>query len=69
MHIFVRCSALHYDISGLPRASVIVPFYNEWPSILLRTVYSIINRTPRSLLADIILVDDASDMGENGIAV
>ena len=44
----------------LPTVSVIIPFYDEHFSTLLRTVYSVINRSPRELLAEIILSDDGS---------
>lgn len=47
----------------LPKVSVIIPFYNEHWSTLLRTVYSIINRTPMQLLVEIILIDDCSTKG------
>lgn len=45
----------------LPSASIIICFYNEALSALLRTVYSILDRTRESLLHEIIIVDDFSD--------
>ncbi|XP_019635133.1 PREDICTED: polypeptide N-acetylgalactosaminyltransferase 13-like isoform X2 [Branchiostoma belcheri] len=45
----------------LPRMSVVIVFHNEAWCTLLRSVHSIINRTPRDYLEEIILVDDASE--------
>ncbi|XP_026680901.1 N-acetylgalactosaminyltransferase 6-like, partial [Diaphorina citri] len=47
-------------LSSLPTVSVVVPFFNEHWSVLLRTVYSVIIRSPPSLMKQIILVDDCS---------
>nr|KAG5692701.1 hypothetical protein BaRGS_008564 [Batillaria attramentaria] len=57
----VGCESVQYA-DDLPTTAIVIPFHNEWPSVLLRTVYSIINRTPKSLLKQIILVDDASNL-------
>jgi polypeptide N-acetylgalactosaminyltransferase len=48
----------------LPSTSVIIIFYNEHLSILLRTLHSVYNRTPKELLHEIILVNDASTKQE-----
>lgn len=57
-----RCRFKKYN-SKLPTVSVVVPFHNEHFSTLLRTVYSVLNRSPKILLKEIILVDDSSTKG------
>lgn len=47
----------------LPRVSVIICFYNEAMSALLRTVHTVLLRSPAHLIHEIILVDDNSDFG------
>lgn len=54
------CRAKPYVRAKLPRASVVIPFYNEALSMLLRTIHSVLNRSPDDLLNEIILVDDRS---------
>jgi len=48
----------------LPTVSVVIPFFNEHWTTLLRTFHSVINRSPSKLLLEIILVDDASTKPE-----
>eukprot|EP00923_Selenidium_pygospionis_P041358 GHVN01071670.1.p1 GENE.GHVN01071670.1~~GHVN01071670.1.p1 ORF type:complete len:602 (+),score=76.04 GHVN01071670.1:530-2335(+) len=55
-----QCKAIHYDLNDLPTASVVIVFYNEPMSTLLRSVHSVLDRTPPQLLDEIILVDDGS---------
>ncbi|KAK3852462.1 hypothetical protein Pcinc_040953 [Petrolisthes cinctipes] len=61
----VRCKSIHYD-SDLPTASVIIIFTNEAWTPLIRTIWSVLNRSPRRFLKEIVLVDDFSDRAELG---
>lgn len=56
---FPECRDLTYP-EKLPTTSVIIIFYNEDSQTLMRTVHSVIDRSPSQLLAEIILVDDFS---------
>ena len=54
------CHTIRYDPSHDLTTTVIIPFYNEALSMLLRTVHSILRHTPDSLLEEIIIIDDHS---------
>uniref|UniRef100_T1JGQ4 Glycosyltransferase 2-like domain-containing protein n=1 Tax=Strigamia maritima TaxID=126957 RepID=T1JGQ4_STRMM len=61
-----RCRSTAYDDDSLPSASVVIAFHNEARSVLLRTLISVLNRTPPSLIEEIILIDDYSDDARDG---
>ncbi|CAG0878993.1 unnamed protein product [Darwinula stevensoni] len=48
---------------ALPATTVVICFYNEAKSVLVRTVTTVIRRTSSDILQGIILVDDCSDDG------
>ena len=62
-----RCKYQVYS-EELSTVSIVICFYNEAWSTLLRTVYSVLDRTPRRLIHEIILVDDFSELSKcNGM--
>jgi len=60
-----ECKNWHYP-SNLPKASVVIVFHNEGRSTLMRTVHSVINRSPNTFLEEVLLVDDFSDRKDLG---
>ncbi|XP_037050346.1 polypeptide N-acetylgalactosaminyltransferase 5-like [Bradysia coprophila] len=60
-----ECLTITYQ-SRLPTTSIVIIFHNEAWCTLTRSMWSIINRSPRKLLKEIILVDDKSTLEHLG---
>ncbi|GMS78647.1 hypothetical protein PENTCL1PPCAC_822, partial [Pristionchus entomophagus] len=59
-----ECKSVKYNLNKLPRASVVIIFTDEAWSPLLRTVHSVVNRSPPELIEEVILFDDNSQREE-----
>lgn len=58
------CKMTSHDVTILPTASVIIIFYEEPYSVLIRTIHSVLNTAPSMLVKEIILVDDFSSFDD-----
>eukprot|EP00039_Didymoeca_costata_P004072 m.71181 g.71181 ORF g.71181 m.71181 type:complete len:603 (+) comp12221_c0_seq1:404-2212(+) len=56
-----KTSQPDFDLESLPDTTVVFVFYNEALSTLLRSIHSVLNRSPPQLLKEILLIDDGSD--------
>lgn len=54
-----HCRSIKYS-KNLPVTSVIMVFHNEPFSMMMRSVFAVLKRTPPELLGEIVLVDDCS---------
>lgn len=55
------CRDVNYSDVQMSQTSVIITYHNEARSSLLRTIFSVFNMSPESLLNQIVLVDDNSE--------
>ncbi|XP_058063078.1 putative polypeptide N-acetylgalactosaminyltransferase 9 [Anopheles bellator] len=49
-------------LADLPATSVVIVFFNEAWSVVLRTIHSVLDRSPPQLVNEIVLVDDCSSL-------
>ncbi|XP_055616427.1 polypeptide N-acetylgalactosaminyltransferase 2-like [Toxorhynchites rutilus septentrionalis] len=63
-----KCKSREFQVSPERSTSVIITFHNEATSALLRTITSILKRTPSDLLREIIVIDDCSTALENDLS-
>lgn len=61
--LITRCKKVKF-LKKLPDATVVIIFHNEALSVLLRTAWSVLDRSPPHLIREVLLVDDFSDRGK-----
>lgn len=55
-----ECKYWHYP-EQLPSASIVIVFHNEGLTTLMRTVHSVLLKSSRKLIKEVLLLDDCSD--------
>lgn len=58
------CKNASRSLNKLSKTDIIIAFHNEGWNTLLRTVHSILDRSPNQLIGNLILVDDFSTMSK-----
>ena len=56
-----ECKKSKYS-TELPTASVIICYYHEELNVLLRTIHSVLKRTPSDTLKEVLVINDHSDI-------
>uniref|UniRef100_A0A182KGJ9 Polypeptide N-acetylgalactosaminyltransferase n=1 Tax=Anopheles christyi TaxID=43041 RepID=A0A182KGJ9_9DIPT len=56
------CLRQRSPLAALPPVSIVIVFHDEALSVLLRTVHSVLDRTPPELVREILLIDDWSSL-------
>lgn len=57
------CTTLDYGKFEIPAASIVICYFNEALSVLIRMINGLLDRTPARLIKEILLIDDWSDDG------
>lgn len=52
--VIFSCRYVKYNIENLPTATVVIVFHNEAWSTLMRTVMSVVMRSPKQLLKQVL---------------
>lgn len=52
-----NCIKFRYDLDKLPTLTVVIPFFNDALSMILRTVHSVLLKTPDKLLKEVRITD------------
>ncbi|XP_058127542.1 putative polypeptide N-acetylgalactosaminyltransferase 9 [Anopheles ziemanni] len=55
-----QCKGSTREVPRLKKTSIVIVFFNEPWSVLVRTVHSVLDNTPAHLIDEILLVDDCS---------
>jgi len=55
----LECRLISYSYELMP-VTIVIVFHNEYIGVILRSLYSIVTHTPKELITEIVLVDDAS---------
>lgn len=59
-----RCRGNSYDLPVVMKVAVIITYFNETQANLFSTILSVVRKTTRNHLAEVIVIDDCSNNGK-----